>query len=89
MPKSTITRSKSANSKAASKEKKTKSIDKPKKAAKQAPRSKSTAKTKKKEIDSFEKEALVYSAGSYIAFLDPEAEDPSKFKIGLITSDVK
>ena len=33
--------------------------------------------------------ALAFSAGDYIAFVDPESEDPTQFKIGLLISDVK
>jgi hypothetical protein len=76
------------NSKTVSKEKKKKAVEKPKKVTKPR-RSKSTVKTEKKEEKSLEKGALAFAAGSYVAFIDPEAPDMAKFKIGLIISDVK
>jgi hypothetical protein len=47
------------------------------------------SKGKQSKKDTLSVGALAFPAGGYIAFVDPESEDPSKFKIGLLISDVK
>jgi hypothetical protein len=52
-----------------------------------SPSKASKGKQSKKDTQSVG--ALAFSAGDYIAFVDPESEDPTQFKIGLLISDVK